>query len=582
MPDKKTIARIADEGAAKYKDEAFEELVKLASIDSGHGDPVGSANMVNALEEIMMKDLKGLKFEKIVKEGFGTHILATLNEGNPNGRIIISGHTDTVFKQGDCAKFPVHIDEKDPDIAWGLGITDCKGGLVVAVKAVKVAMENGLLPDKEICFAFECDEEGGGGGGNELLHSRVIPEDPSKTLCFVFESSRDEDGVLIARKGSCGITIDVEGIRSHSGINYKAGRSAMFELAFQLMELLKYNDDERGIQFNVGRVVNDDPANVVSGHATAAISVRIANSLIRVFDPDRQRKPRGGKRMLCSDRGHQTEEKQFCFLMLQNNLRFFLRVRYRRNPIFYLDPEGFSPRPSFHPHRQTAVEQGNAARFQLQKSGDDLSKREQRKVLVRTHRIRAAEFVSRLDHPGFVLREDKIQTAVFRRKAAQHVREIRFVRQSQFPQRTDEISGEAVPIQNDIQPFPPGRGDFEKLSGRPLHVQGPFVVQSFDRLQPRTARIGHRLEAEFFHRRVPEAVAHTVGVEMEADIRASAFIGEILIPLPSAAEIRQIRAVRDHIPNRPVHQEFHVPSRSVIGMYRHIPDAESRQRLVQH
>ena len=278
MPDKKTIARIADEGAAKYKDEAFEELVKLASIDSGHGDPVGSANMVNALEEIMMKDLKGLKFEKIVKEGFGTHILATLNEGSPNGRIIISGHTDTVFKQGDCAKFPVHIDEKDPDIAWGLGITDCKGGLVVAVKAVKVAMENGLLPDKEICFAFECDEEGGGGGGNELLHSRVIPEDPSKTLCFVFESSRDEDGVLIARKGSCGITIDVEGIRSHSGINYKAGRSAMFELAFQLMELLKYNDDERGIQFNVGRVVNDDPANVVSGHATAAISVRIANS----------------------------------------------------------------------------------------------------------------------------------------------------------------------------------------------------------------------------------------------------------------------------------------------------------------
>ncbi len=277
MLDKNTVAKLASEGAKKYKDEAWDQLVKLASIDSGHGDAEGSARMADELEKIMA-GIEGLRFERIVSEGFGTHILAVLNEGNPNGRIIISGHTDTVFKKGDCAAHPVHIDENDPDIAWGLGIVDCKGGLVTAVNAVKVAQENGMLPDREICFAFECDEEGGGGRGNELLHSRVIPEDPSKTVCFVFEPSREEDGVVIARKGSCGFTLDVEGVRAHSGINYTAGRSAMLELAFQLLEIVKYNDDERGIQFNVGPVTNFDPANVLSGQAKAVLSSRIANS----------------------------------------------------------------------------------------------------------------------------------------------------------------------------------------------------------------------------------------------------------------------------------------------------------------
>ena len=62
------------------------------------------------------------------------------------------------------------------------------------------------------------------------------------------------------------------------------GRSAVVELAHRILRLYENNDNERGVQFNFGELNNDDPMNVVSGHAWVTGSVRVANQEdVKVF-----------------------------------------------------------------------------------------------------------------------------------------------------------------------------------------------------------------------------------------------------------------------------------------------------------
>ncbi len=267
--DKERIVEAARRGAEKYADVCFDYLRQFAAIDCGTGDIEGNRKVVRMVDEMLSK-IDGIKIEHFFYEGYGTNIVAKLTPPDPKGKIILNAHMDTVFKKGMTAEHPFRV---EGDIAWGLGITDCKGGITVAIHAVKAMQERGMLPNVEICFIFNCDEEIGSPTGKEIFDREI----PGTDMGFVFEPARLEDGVITARKGSGTITIDVEGRRAHSGINYTDGRSAIMEVAHRMMLLYESNIDERGIQFNVGPVTNDDPSNVVSGHASAKVSVRVAN-----------------------------------------------------------------------------------------------------------------------------------------------------------------------------------------------------------------------------------------------------------------------------------------------------------------
>lgn len=263
------ILKAAREGAAKYAQEQFDVLRQFCAIDCGSCNEEGNAKVVEIIDGLLKK-IDGIQIEHHYFPGYGTNIVAKLTPEHPTGKIILNAHTDTVFKPGDVEKYPLRI---EGDTAYGLGIVDCKGGIVVAIYAVRMMQEQGILPNKEICFIFNCDEEIGSPTGKQVFDLEL----PNADMAFVFEPSRLEDGVLTARKGSASITVDVVGKQAHSGVNYLDGRSAIMEVAARIMKLYESNIDERGIQFNVGPVVNDDPTNIVSGHATAKVSVRVAN-----------------------------------------------------------------------------------------------------------------------------------------------------------------------------------------------------------------------------------------------------------------------------------------------------------------
>ena len=264
------LLSVAHIGAAAQFDWQLEALKKLTAIDCGSRDLEGNAKVVAIMDELLGM-IDGIKIEHHFSEGYGTHIIARLKPENPEKKIILCGHTDTVFNPGDAAAHPFHV---EGDTAYGLGIVDCKGGLLVAIGAVKALQERGLLPNYEIVFIFNCDEEIGSPSGHGVFDLEI----PGADMAFVFEPSRLENGVITARKAACRITIDVRGKKAHAGVNYLDGRSATAELAHKILALYKENIDERGLQFNVGPLYGGDSGvGVVSDHATAKVGVRVAN-----------------------------------------------------------------------------------------------------------------------------------------------------------------------------------------------------------------------------------------------------------------------------------------------------------------
>ena len=264
------VIACAQNGAKKYAAQELEYIKRFAAIDSPSRDEDASKDTVAVVEEMLQK-IEGIEIERVYAPGYGYHVEARLKPENANGKIILNGHTDTVFRRGDTAAHPYR---EDGDKAYGLGIADCKGGLIVAIYSVLVMQEAGLLLNKEILFIFNCDEEIGSPSGRKVFEEHLA----GTQMAFIFEPSREDNGVLTQRKGWVHIKMDLTGKKAHTGVNYLEGRSAVTEAAYLIKRLYESCDSERGIYFNAGQIKNDDPMNIVSGHATVEFSARIADN----------------------------------------------------------------------------------------------------------------------------------------------------------------------------------------------------------------------------------------------------------------------------------------------------------------
>ena len=91
--------------------------------------------------------------------------------------------------------------------------------------------------------------------------------------------------------------VRVRGRASHSGVDFEKGRSAIVELARQLLEIVKFTDSARGITVNPGVIQGGTRSNVIAAEAWAEVDLRIARAAdaaeleqkfaaLKPFDPD--------------------------------------------------------------------------------------------------------------------------------------------------------------------------------------------------------------------------------------------------------------------------------------------------------
>lgn len=256
--------------------------------------PTTSAASVNRMADKVATDYAtiGATVERIPgTEGFGDHLLVTSPWGGDGPGILVLSHIDTVHDIGTLAgPLPFRV---EGDIAYGPGIYDMKGGAHLAFVAMRHLRRLGRETRLPIRHLLVSEEEVGS------PTSRAIIEREARRARYVLvtEPAREGGKVVTARKGVARFDLSIQGQAAHSGARHQDGRSAIKELARQILDLEAMTDYDREITVNVGLIQGGTRANVVAAEARAEIDMRVPNPEIgdemvarvlalKPYDPD--------------------------------------------------------------------------------------------------------------------------------------------------------------------------------------------------------------------------------------------------------------------------------------------------------
>lgn len=245
----------------------LDDLRTLVNINSGTYTPEGVARVAEFL------------VPRFVEMGFGTELmpgdrmgpqLVARHSGTGQGRVLIIGHMDTVFPDGEAERRPFDIHD---DCAYGPGVFDMKSGLLVAIYALRALIEAGETPWQTLTMLCNSDEE----IGSPESHTLIEAEAKKADVALVFEPTSDLARVTTARKGAASYTLEIHGVAAHAGVEPQRGRSAILEMAHRIVALHALNGTIPGVTVNVGVVQGGERPNVVAETAYAEIDVRAAD-----------------------------------------------------------------------------------------------------------------------------------------------------------------------------------------------------------------------------------------------------------------------------------------------------------------
>ncbi len=229
---------------------AVELLEVVVNINSGTMNHAG----VRKVGEVFDRELTAIGFktawhsmESVNRAG---HLFAEYGHGGVCQLLI--GHLDTVFEKDS----PFQRYSRDGNIAVGPGVNDMKGGDVVIVSALKVLKEIGALQQGRYIVALIGDEEKSGQPKSVSRH-HLIEAAKGCDVALGFEYAAGLNAATIARRGSSGWMLEVDGVRAHSSriFSDQVGSGAIFEAARILSTFHNQLSGERYLTFNPGVII---------------------------------------------------------------------------------------------------------------------------------------------------------------------------------------------------------------------------------------------------------------------------------------------------------------------------------------
>ncbi len=202
-------------------------------------------------------------------EKFGDHLVARFT-GQSSDRILLLGHTDTVWPAGEIAKRPFTIQNGR---ALGPGVFDMKAGILLMWMALDALRNSGDGLKRSVTVLLTSDEEVGSNSSRELIES----EARASRAVLVLEPSLPGGALKTSRKGVGRFTVKAIGRAAHAGIDPAKGVNAIEEISRQIITLQKMTDLSRGTTVTVGVVQGGTRSNVVPAEAAAEIDVRITS-----------------------------------------------------------------------------------------------------------------------------------------------------------------------------------------------------------------------------------------------------------------------------------------------------------------
>lgn len=233
---------------------------------------------------------RGAKVEYLSQKPEGNHLRITWPAGRPRrhdpGRsrqILVIGHLDTVYEIGTIKKMPFRVSRGR---AFGPGVFDMKGGLVITLFAVDALANAGWLPGRRTVFLCTSDEETGSQSSREAIER----EARRSAAVLVLEPANGPEGKLKTRRKATGtVEIVITGRAAHAGLDPGAGVNAVHELALQAARLMRLNNPRRGITVNPTIAQGGTRSNVIPAEARLTIDLR-AETLADMRKIDRRLK----------------------------------------------------------------------------------------------------------------------------------------------------------------------------------------------------------------------------------------------------------------------------------------------------
>ena len=247
------------------QEEIIEQIAHAVSIDS----PTFPSKGTNAVSSHFAEKYRAMGADVEMIPGTyetGDHLLVTfLGKREIGPHIFLIGHCDTVFLEGTAAQRPFTI--KD-EIAYGPGVADMKGCLVVCQFAMEALLAEGFEEFGKISILYDTDEERGNPSSRELIER--IGKDAAAAL--IIESGRANGSIVSSRKGSCYGKLLVSGVSAHAGVDPERGRSAVHELAHKMVTI--QNLEQKGGTINFTGLSGGDRPHIVADKASCHIEVR--------------------------------------------------------------------------------------------------------------------------------------------------------------------------------------------------------------------------------------------------------------------------------------------------------------------
>ncbi len=257
--------------AAEHRRDAFQEdLRDLVGIDCGSFTPEGVNRVADLCEQRFLGG--GWEVERLghqPQEGepqLGDLLIGRL--AGPGGpRVLMIGHTDTVFPDGTCAERPFRV---AGERAFGPGVNDMKGGLLLGFVAVEILQELGAGGFGSITYICNPDEEIGSPFSGPVIRDLAAAAD----VAFVLEAARENGDVVSARKGVGDAHIQIVGRAAHAGVEPGRGRSAVLEGAHKVVALHALNGRWPDVTVNAGVIQGGTRPNVVAERCAIEVDVR--------------------------------------------------------------------------------------------------------------------------------------------------------------------------------------------------------------------------------------------------------------------------------------------------------------------
>jgi glutamate carboxypeptidase len=225
--------------------------------------PTWDASAVSRMLDLAAHEMAilGAQVERIAgRQGFGGCVRAKF--AHPRQRepgILIVGHLDTVHPTGTIERLQWR---REGNKCFGPGIFDMKGGNYLALEAIRQLARAAITTPLPVTVLFTPDEEVGTPSTRDLIEA----EARCNKYVLVPEPGRPNNGVVTGRYAIARFNLEATGRPSHAGATLSSGRSAIREMARQILVIDGMTSED--CTFSVGIVHGGQWVNCVATTCT--------------------------------------------------------------------------------------------------------------------------------------------------------------------------------------------------------------------------------------------------------------------------------------------------------------------------